>query len=147
MKLCKKRHHDEDLNVICNLYHSDFDKEQICIQLQLLHDVDLDVLTADRAMNIFHVKEYFLSLSQGQWLLMSQVVVLLQFILVIQATNVTSERSFSALRCLKSYLGEILDNSVQLGVMLTEKYNRKILIFIDVVLNRKSFPLCNLKRI
>ena len=37
--------------------------------------------------------------------------------------------------------------SVQLGVMLTEKYNRQILIFIDVVLNRKSFPLCNLKRI
>ena len=37
--------------------------------------------------------------------------------------------------------------SVQLGVTLNDKYNRQILIFIDVVLNRKSFPLCNLKRI
>ena len=57
----------------------------------------------DGAMNIFHMKE-FLSICQEQRLLMSEVVALLQFILVIPATNATSERSFSALRCLKSYL-------------------------------------------
>ncbi len=50
------------------------------------------------------MKEYFLSLSQGQRLLVPQVVALLQFILIIPATNATSERSFSALRLLKSYL-------------------------------------------
>ena len=36
---------------------------------------------------------------------MSQVVALLQFILIIPATNATSERSFSALQHLKCYLG------------------------------------------
>ena len=36
------------------------------------------------------------------------------------------------------YVGEILDK-VQLGVMLTEQYNRQILIFIDVVLNASLF--------
>ena len=55
-------------------------------------------------MDIFHMKEYFLSLSQGQRLLEPQVVALLQFILIIPATIATSERSFSALRLLKSYL-------------------------------------------
>ena len=35
---------------------------------------------------------------------MSQVVILLQLILVAPATNATSERSFSALRRLKTYL-------------------------------------------
>ncbi len=50
------------------------------------------------------MKEYFLSLSQGQRLLVPQVVALLQFILIIPATIATSERSFSALRLLKSYL-------------------------------------------
>ena len=45
------------------------------------------------AMDIFHVKEYFLSLS------------FLQFIIVIPATNATSERLFTTLRHLKSYLG------------------------------------------
>ena len=55
MKACKKGNHDEDLDVICLLYHADFDKEQIRVQLQLL-GVDFDVVTADGAMTIFHVK-------------------------------------------------------------------------------------------
>ena len=50
------------MDVICNLYHSDFDKEQILVQLQLL-GASFDVVPADGAMNIFHMKEYFLSLS------------------------------------------------------------------------------------
>ena len=50
------------------------------------------------------MKEYFLSLSLGQRLLVPQVVVLLQFILVIPATNATLESSFCALRLLQSYL-------------------------------------------
>ena len=52
------------MDVICNLfvYHSKFDKEQILVQLQLL-DANFDVVTAYRAMDIFHLKEYFLSLS------------------------------------------------------------------------------------
>ena len=65
---------------------------------------DFDVVTAYVAMDIFHIKEYFLSLSQGQRLLVPQVVALLQFILIIPATNATLERSLSALRLLKSYL-------------------------------------------
>ena len=44
-----KGHHDEDLDVICHLYHSEFDKEHIRVQLLLL-GVDFDVLTADGAI-------------------------------------------------------------------------------------------------
>ena len=62
---------------------------------------DFDVVTAYGAMAIFLMKEYFLSLSQGQRLLVPQVVALLQFILIIPQRT---ERSFSALRLLKSYL-------------------------------------------
>ena len=63
---------------------------------------DFDVVTVDESTDIFHMKEYFLSLIQGQRLLVPQVVALLQFIIIIPATNTTSEISFSAL--LKSYL-------------------------------------------
>ncbi len=65
---------------------------------------DFDVVTADGAMDIFHMKEYLLSLSQRQRLLVPQVVARLQFIPIIPTTIATSERSFSALRLLKSYL-------------------------------------------
>ena len=53
-------------------------------------------------MDIFHTKEYFLSLIHGQRLLVPQVVAFIQFIIIIPAKNATSERSFSAL--LKNYL-------------------------------------------
>ena len=66
-------------------------------------------VTADGAMDIFHMKEYFLSLNQGQRLLVPQVVALLQFILIIPATNSTSERSFSALRLLATGTSELSD--------------------------------------
>ena len=76
---------------------NNFDKEQIRVQLQLL-DANFDVLTVYGAMDIFHVKEYFLSLSHGQ---RSHF---LQFILVVPVTNARSERLFTVLRYLKSYL-------------------------------------------
>ena len=55
-------------------------------------------------ISVFDVKSCFLSLSHGQRLLLSQVEKLLQLIFVMPSTNATSERSFSALRRLKSYL-------------------------------------------
>ena len=68
------------------MYHSDVDKEQRRVQLRLLGaNFDGDTVIADGAMNIFHVKEYFLSLSQGHRLLMPQVGALLQFIIIIPA--------------------------------------------------------------
>ena len=91
-----KEDYDEELDVICNTYYSDFDKEQLRVQLQLLA-ANFVVVTADGAVNIFHVKERFLSLSQGQGLLMSQLVALLQIILVIPATNPTFNVIFRAL--------------------------------------------------
>ena len=41
---------------------------------------------------MFHLKKYFLSLIQGQRLLMSQVVALLPFILLNPATNAIPRR-------------------------------------------------------
>ena len=56
------------------------------------------------SLTIFDVKDHFLSFSSGQMLLLPQVKRLIQLVLVMPATNATSERSFSALRRVKSYL-------------------------------------------
>ena len=74
------------------MYHSDFDNKQLRVQQQLLC-ANFDVVTADGAMNMFHLKEYFLSLREGQRLLMSQVVAFLLLIFVNPATNATSKIS------------------------------------------------------
>ena len=50
------------------------------------------------------MKSYFLSLSPAQLSLISNVIYLMQLIRVMPATNASLERSFSALRRVKSYL-------------------------------------------
>ncbi len=58
-------------------------------------------------INIFDVKKYILSLSPAHsypLFQVSNVKRLMQLILVMPATNASSERSFSALRRLKTYL-------------------------------------------
>ena len=66
----------------------------------------LNTLSTDQGDTVSNitVKSCFLSLSHGQRLLLSQVEKLLQLVFTMPSTNVTSERSFSALRRLKSYL-------------------------------------------
>lgn len=55
-------------------------------------------------IDIFGIRDYFRSLSPGRVALLSQVGRLLQLVLVMPATNASSERSFSASRRIKTYL-------------------------------------------
>lgn len=55
-------------------------------------------------LSIFDTQKYFCSLLSGQITLMDQVAKIMQFILIMPATNATSEYSFSALRHVKMYL-------------------------------------------
>ena len=50
------------------------------------------------------IKAYFQSLSVPASSLFSEIITLMQLILVLPATNATSERSFSAMRRVKNYL-------------------------------------------
>ena len=54
--------------------------------------------------SIIDIKRYLASLSNGQRSLLSQVCIVLKLILIMPASNATSERSFSALRRVKTYL-------------------------------------------
>ena len=104
MKACKQEKFEEDLDVVCSFYRDDFDKELLRTQLQTLGTHFIMMEQPSTQTSIFDLKRYFLSLSPGQSSLLSQVKRLLQLILVMPATNATSERSFSTLCRLKSYL-------------------------------------------
>ena len=64
--------------------------------------VDFDVVTADGAMNIFHVKEYFLSLSQS---------------VIANIESGTTSPVHSQHSCDECYIGEIV-NSVRYDISL-----------------------------
>lgn len=72
--------------------------------------VHLEVLAANfpkeslPSLNIFDIKDYVLSLSQTERCLITEVITVLALIIVVPSTNVISERSFSALCRVKTYL-------------------------------------------
>ena len=72
-------------------------------------------------VSIFDLVEHFPNLSQGQAALIDKVCNLMRLILVMPATNATSERSFSALRRVKSYLR---------STMLQERLNYLMLLHV-----------------
>ena len=109
IKACKSQELESDLETICQFYKEDFDQDLLRTQLQTfavhfqqVHEGSSDSTTKN--VNIFDVKSYLLSLSPAQLSLISKVKHLMQLILVMPASNASSERSFSALRQLKTYL-------------------------------------------
>ena len=104
IKACKKKDMEPDLEAVCEFYRDDFDKELLCAQPQTLGVHFQTQVDSAKNLTIFDVKTYLLFLSPGQLSLLSQVQRLAQLILVMPAMNASSERSFSALRCVKNYL-------------------------------------------
>ena len=106
LKACKADDYEDDLHELCKFYKDDFDMMVLQTQHETLsvHYRQENPMDATTHITIFDIKKYMLSLSPAQLSLMYAVKRLLQLILVMPATNVSSERSFSALRRVKSYL-------------------------------------------
>ncbi len=106
LKACTSVDTEEEVAEICQFYKDDFNHSILQTQLQVFHTHFSSTQTDNhpQKIDIFDIKKYFLSLSAGQLSHMSQVYGLLQLILVMPATNASSERSFSALRRIKMYL-------------------------------------------
>ena len=64
------------------------------------------------------IKKYLLSMTSAQQTLLSEVFILLQLILIMPATNATSEQSFSALRRVKTYLRSTMTQTRLNNLML-----------------------------
>ena len=82
---------------------SDFESSQLDTQLQNL-STHFKSCVDQSAVSFKDVCDYLKVLSKAQQSFYSQVVVLVTLILVMPATKASSERSFSALRRIKSYL-------------------------------------------
>ena len=96
--------YSSELKTVTDFYGSDFDPAQLDIQLRRL-TAHLETMRNDQGKITFkEIVEYFQSLSMAQCSFYSQVVILVSLVLVMPATNAASERSFSCLRRVKSYL-------------------------------------------
>ena len=100
LKGAKGCNYDTELSSVQNLYQSDFDMHLLKTQLLLLKS---HFEKNPNDPTLMDVVAYLRSLNTSSTF-MSEVVKLVILILVAPATNATSERSFSALRRVKTYL-------------------------------------------
>ena len=92
--------YEEELRFIISFYGPDFDILLLPTQLEIFSQN----FKADGKVTVSEIVTYFHNCSDGQLWLLSQVSKLVRLLLVMPATNAGSERSFSAVRRIKSYL-------------------------------------------
>lgn len=103
VQAARKEDYSVELELITNFYGDDFNRDLLDTQLKTLPFVFSapDVASA----KTFHdVYERVKKLSKGSKHLISEVIKVLKLIIVMPATNAVSERSFSAMRRLYTYL-------------------------------------------
>ena len=110
-KAAKQEEFEADLHKVCSFYKDDLDEGILNAQLktfglhfqqqQLSHEKETG---KNSSLTISDIKSYFGSISHGQTVFFSEVKRVIQLVLVMPATNATSERSFSTLRRVKNYL-------------------------------------------
>lgn len=100
VKAVKKENYDEELKFVVEFYKDDFNQDQLSMQLAVLSSN----ISSDSAQDLKSILQYLQNLSEAQRLLLSEVCTLASLVIVMPATNAVSERSFSSLRRLKSYL-------------------------------------------
>ena len=97
LKYVMKCNFTEELEFVCSFYGSDFNKEQLQVQLCILPNA----LSSQVEHNFHPLLASLCNLSSAQ---REIVYTLFRIILVMPGTNAVSEWSFSALRRVKSYL-------------------------------------------
>ena len=99
----KNEPYEDELSSVKNFYGDDIDPFQLKLHLQILATNFPNESVP--SLTIFDIKDYILSLSlRERACYLKYVCAILELILVLPSTNAVSERSFSAIRRVKTYL-------------------------------------------
>ena len=98
LKACKGESYNAELDTVCSFYESDLSKAQLEAQLPLLRPL----CEGTKEISIQDIVCILARLSSSERLAFSSVWTLMKLLLVMPATNASSERSFSALRRIKT---------------------------------------------
>ena len=117
--------HDQCFKDVISFYKDDLDPTELSTQLKML-----SVHFAEQGSQVT-LHNYLRSLPAAQRSFYSQVCILVRLILVMPATNAVSERSFSAMRRLKSYLRSTMTQS-RLNHLMILHLNKEKLDSLDL---------------
>ena len=131
-----------EFDEVMHLYDKDFDRELLKSQLDILKTHFSD---RSEPVQISVVHEFLTDLGESRTLL-SQVVKLLSLILVMPATNATSERSFSALKRVKTFLRSSMKQS-RLNHLMLLHVHKDITDGLDLIECANDFVSANEHRL
>ena len=123
----------ENLDAVCSFFEGDFNKEELKSELTTFQHLYKSAHQEDTEASptIDSVKSALLTLSSSQRVLISSVSRLFQLLLILPAINSTSERSFSALRRVKSYLRSTMSQA-RLNHLMVLHYHRPLTDTLDL---------------
>ena len=102
VKAAMAKSYDEEFVTVTTFYRDDINSDLLSVQLKTLPAV---IRSSDELVNTFYdVRNLVKELKQPLKALISEVVKIIKLIIVMPATNAVSERSFSAMRRLFTYL-------------------------------------------
>ena len=102
MKVCSDESYEENLAFVVEFYGDDFNIKQLESQLKTFRTLYSEKTSEHPCIK--NMRNVLQSLSSAQRSMLDMVCQGFHILLVMPATNCTSERSFSALRRIKSYL-------------------------------------------
>ena len=103
IKAANKEPYLEELQFVTNFYGGDVCKDQRKLHLEVFTN-SIPSSESGKRQTFKSIVQFLSDLSHAQRLLMSQVCSVVSLVLLMLATNATSERSFSTLRRIKNYL-------------------------------------------
>jgi len=114
-KAAKGEKYDKKYDFVVSFYEDDLNPTRLHSQLELLRT---HFSTHAGTLSLMDVVKFLKELSAAQKEFFSELIVLAKLILVMPATNTSSERAFSALRRLKTYLRNTMSQERLNHVML-----------------------------
>lgn len=114
-KAAKGESYSEEYEFVIKFYEGDFHPSRLKIQLELLHT---HFSSRPGSLILKDVIGFLTDLSTAHKELFSEVIIIAHLILVMPATNASSERSFSCLRRVKTYLRNSMNQDRLNHVML-----------------------------
>ena len=121
LKAVTHEDYEEELKSVAELYQSDLHIEDLKIQL-----TTLSLQLSDSHPSFSDILKYLQILSKPARNIYSEVITVIKLLLVMPASNATSERSFSALRRVKTYLRTTMTQERLNNLMLSHVHQEKL---------------------
>ena len=141
LKAAKLEDFSEELKLAVTTYGSDIHESNLQMQLQTL-----GCNVQERIVNIFDVRDYLQKLTPAERLLLNEVTTVMKLILVMPATNAVSERSFSAMRRVKTYLRSTMTQE-RLNNLMILHVHKEFTDALDLVQVANEFVRANESRL